>query len=158
MAGMPASPAEAGGGCHSDQDQSVQPVAGTEVRMERMCFSPAVVRVDPGATVRFSNEDSVVHVALGTGWGTGETIAPGGTFGHRFPQSGIYAYSCNLHPGMNGAVMVGGGDAAPAELASVSSPSSDGPGAARFLALGGLGGALFGSVVSSGWVRRRRHG
>jgi hypothetical protein len=125
--------------------------------------------------VRISNQDSVVHVALGTGWGSGEEILPGGTVEHRFPQSGIYAYSCHLHPGMNGAIVVGGGDAAtpdaaspdmsraaavvagsaPAELASSpSSPASDGPDA-RFLAVGGVAGALFGSLATNRWAKRR---
>src|SRR5688500_4968941 len=101
---MPLTPAGAGGGCHPEEAQPAQPVAGTEVRMERSCFVPGVLRVDPGATVRFTNRDSVVHVALGTGWGSGPEIPPGGSFEHRFPLAGTYAYSCYLHPGMNGAV------------------------------------------------------
>ena len=150
-AAMPPAPAEAGGGCHSDQEQSAQPVAGREVRMERMCFTPPVLRVDPGATVRFSNQDSVVHVALGTGWGSGTEILPGGSFEHRFPQSGTFAYSCYLHPGMNGAIVVGD----PPQLASSLSVASEGPDA-RLLVLGGLVGAVFGSVVTSRVRRRER--
>ena len=146
---MPLTPAGAGGGCHSHQAQSAQPVAGTEVRMERMCFTPAVLRVDPGATVRFSNEDPVVHVALGTGWGSTE-IPPGGSFEHRFPQAGTYAYSCYLHPGMNGAVVVGD----PPRLASSLAVAGDGPDT-RLLAVGGLVGALIGSVAT-GRIRRRQ--
>lgn len=168
LAALPLAPAEAGGGCHSDE-VSGQPTAGTDVLMERMCFSPAVLQVDPGTTVRFSNQDSVVHVVVGTGWGTGDQIPTGGTFEHRFSRSGTFPYSCYLHPGMNGAVVVGDSDTpARTELASATSSAAPmaTPAAAtgsasddpddRLLALGALASAAVGSVATTGWYRRRR--
>jgi hypothetical protein len=114
--------------------------------MEGMCFLPGVLAVEPGATVRFTNYDHVAHVVVGTGWGTTAPLAAGEAAEHRFTQTGTYAYSCYLHPGMNGAIVVGqAAPPAPAALAA----SSTGPGGVDFslLALGGVGGALFGAAA-----------
>src|SRR5918999_5633531 len=107
MAAWPATPAEAGGGCHSAGPEFARATAGTAVEMEGMCFLPGVLAVDPGATVRFTNSDEVAHVVVGTGWGTTSPIAWNETVEHRFPEAGTYPYSCYLHPGMNGAIVVG---------------------------------------------------
>jgi plastocyanin len=150
MAAWPATPAAAGGGCHSAGPESAQPMAGTTVEMVGNCFLPGVLTVDPGTTVRFANQDDIAHVVLGTGWGSGEAVAPGKAVEHRFEQPGTFGYSCYLHPGMNGAIVVGQAAvrpataATPAALAS-SSTASDGVGFG-LLALGGLGGAVLGAV------------
>jgi len=34
------------------------------------------------------------------------TLAPGGTFSHRFDKAGSYAYHCTPHPFMKGVVIV----------------------------------------------------
>ena len=158
MAAFPVTPAVAGGGCHSAMPRTAQAVAGTTVDMEGMCFLPAVLAVEQGTTVRFTNYDDVAHVVVGTGWGTTSPVAPGEGAEHRFPDAGTYAYSCYLHPGMNGAIAVGQG-AAPAATPAAPSPAAPGPATLaalsaapdgvdfRLLALGGLGGALFGAVV-----------
>ena len=152
MAALPATPAAAGGGCHSAGPESAQPMAGTTVEMVGNCFLPGVLTVDPGTTVRFANQDDIAHVVLGTGWGSGEMVAPGKTVEHRFAQPGTFAYSCHLHPGMNGAIVVGETGATPvtapppAALAT-SSTTSDGVDFG-LLALGGLGGAVLGAVAT----------
>ena len=122
--------------------------------MEGMCFLPGVLTVDPGTTVRFTNNDELAHVVVGTGWGSREDVAPGAAVAHRFEQPGTYAYSCYLHPGMNGAIVVG------ESAAPVSTPAAPGPAALAasstasddadlgLLALGGLGGAVFGAAAS----------
>ena len=146
MAAWPVTPARAGGGCHSAGPQSAQPRAGTTVDMEGMCFLPGVLAVAPGATVRFTNYDDVAHVVVGTGWGSTTPLAEGQAVEHRFDEAGTYAYSCYLHPGMNGAVVVGqSGPPAPAALAA-SSTTTDGVDF-RLLALGGVGGALIGGAA-----------
>lgn len=152
MAALPATPAAAGGGCHSAGPESAQPIAGTTVEMVGNCFLPGVLTVDPGATVRFANQDDIAHVVLGTGWGSGEMVAPGEAVEHRFAQPGTFAYSCNLHPGMNGAIVVGQATAtpvtapAPAELAG--SATDSGSVGFGFLVLGGLGGAVLGAAAT----------
>ena len=152
MAAVPATPAAAGGGCHSAGPESAQPMAGTTVEMVGNCFLPGVLSVDPGTTVRFANQDDIAHVILGTGWGSGEAVAPGKAVEHRFAQPGTFAYSCYLHPGMNGAIVVGEAGAtpvtAPAPAALASSATTFGGVDFGLLALGGLGGAVLGAVAT----------
>lgn len=152
MAVWPATPAAAGGGCHSAGPESAQPMAGTTVEMVGNCFLPGVLTVNPGTTVRFANHDDIAHVVLGTGWGSGDVVAPDQGVEHRFDRPGTFAYSCYLHPGMNGAIVVGETAAtpaagpAPAALAS-SSTASDGVDFG-LLTLGGLGGAVLGALAT----------
>ncbi|MGH8972647.1 MAG: cupredoxin domain-containing protein [Acidimicrobiia bacterium] len=158
---LPAVPAGAGGGCHREVGSVVTPRPGTEVQLAGNCFSPGVLEVAPGATVRFSNRDDIAHVVLGTGWGSGQEIAPGLSVEHRFERAGTYAYSCYLHPSMNGAVVVAGGapaatagPAAAAELASSTSSAGVDRGS---LALGAVAGTLV-AVATGRWRRRQTVG
>ena len=152
MAAVPATPAAAGGGCHSAGPESAQPMAGTTVEMVGNCFLPGVLTVDPGTTVRFANQDDIAHVVLGTGWGSGEMVAPGEGVEHRFERPGTFAFSCYLHPGMNGAIVVGQAATAPAPAALASSSTASGGVDFGLLALGGLVGAVFGATAT----RRRK--
>lgn len=156
MAALPATPAAAGGGCHSAGPEAAQPMTGTTVEMVGNCFLPGVLTVDPGTAVRFANTDEIAHVVIGTGWGSGETVAPGKGVEHRFERPGTFAYSCYLHPGMNGAIVVGQA-AAPATVptpAALASSTSSGGSDFGLVALGGLGGAVLVAVVT----RRRKPG
>jgi len=95
--------AAGGGGCHEATEGT-----GTVVELAGACFTPSVLRVGPGTTIEFVNHDQMVHVVAGIGWGSAD-LAPGDRTSHRFDQPGTYAYSCYLHPTMNGAVVVGDG-------------------------------------------------
>lgn len=152
MAVWPATPAAAGGGCHSAGPESAQAMAGTSVEMLGNCFLPGVLTVDPGTTVRFANQDDIAHVVLGTGWGSGEVVAPGDAVEHRFARPGTFAYSCYLHPGMNGAIVVGQAAAAPVTPTAPAAPASSsmGSGGVDFglLGLGGLGGTVLGAMAT----------
>jgi len=159
---LPAVPAGAGGGCHREAESMAVPHRGTEVQLERNCFTPGVLEVSPGATVRFSNRDEIAHLVMGTGWGSGQEIAPRASVEYGFERAGTYAYSCALHPSMNGAVVVAGGApaalaepaAAPAaELASSTFSSGVDRGS---LALGAGAGTLV--AVAMGRWRRRQPG
>jgi plastocyanin len=158
MAALPATPAAAGGGCHSAGPESARPMAGTAVEMVGNCFLPGVLTVDPGATVRFANRDEVTHVVLGTGWGSGEVVAPGEVVEHRLALPGTFAYSCYLHPGMNGAIVVGQAAAtsvsAPAPAALASSSMDSGGTDLGLLALAGLGGAVLAAAARRLYHRR----
>ena len=152
LAATPLAPAEAGGGCHSAGSELTETVAATAVEMKGNCFHPAVLAVAEGATVRFTNNDEVNHVVVGTRWALPGEIRPGQAAEHRFLARGTFPYSCYLHPGMNGVVLVS--EPAPAQLAvSTASGDSDLPP----LAIGALG-ALAGLVAGSGagGLRRRR--
>lgn len=98
-----------GGGCRA---LPVTEATKPSVVLEGACFTPTIVRIDPGETVTFVNQDPFRHVITGahTRWGSYEDIQPKQSLGYTFDDPGIYPYSCYLHPGMTGAVVVGDAD------------------------------------------------
>jgi plastocyanin len=118
----------AGGGCHIEGSSDAR---STTVAMRNNCFAATVTRVDEGATVTFINEDEVVHNVTGAGytWGGELELYEGDSVQHVFNENGVYVYSCLLHPGMVGAIVVGDGSGA--GIASVTTGGSIGTGAAR---------------------------
>jgi plastocyanin len=100
--------ANAGGGCHEDATSDAR---ATTVSLRRNCFAATVTRVDEGATVTFINEDEVAHNVTGAGytWGGQPTLYQGDAMRQTFDANGVYVYSCLLHPGMVGAIVVGDG-------------------------------------------------
>ena len=112
------SPASAGGGCHQGMEAARTEVRADTVSLFRACFAPPLLRVEPGTTVTFRNDDSFDHIVIGTGWGSGKTLGQGDEFTQTFRVAGTYAYTCNLHYGMNGAVIVGEGAADKVSLES----------------------------------------
>lgn len=100
-------PAAAGGG--GGGHCSATNGTGATVALETSCFTPTVLRAEKGGAVTFENVDPYPHTITGVGgWGTGfEEIAGHESMVVRFPRDGVYAYTCVLHPGMSGAVVVG---------------------------------------------------
>lgn len=100
--------ASAGGGCHGDY---VPDARGTSVKLQAMCFDALVTRVAKGANVRWTNEDDFAHNLTGAAfqWGSNVDLQSGDTIVFRFDDDGVFPYSCTIHPGMVGAVVVGTG-------------------------------------------------
>lgn len=73
------------------------------ISIRRSRFHPPVVRVAPGDTIVWRNEDLVPHTvtASDAGWDSGE-IPPGGTFTLVFPSTGSVRYVCLYHATMSG--------------------------------------------------------
>jgi plastocyanin len=118
-----------GGGCFQPDTQG----AGTTVRLTERCFSPTVLYIQPGGTVTWKNEAGMRHVVAGSlnSWGPPVTLEAGEVTTHPFATAGIFAYSCPLHYGMNGVVIVGDGKASvplarvqPAATTTSASPKS----------------------------------
>jgi plastocyanin len=127
LAAAPASPAAAGGGCHGEDGSVHTEGPSTVVKMELCSFVPTVVHVPLGTTVRFLNSAPIEHLVVGERrtWGTDDTLQPGDEISHRFDGPGVFPFSCPLHPGMVGAIVVGGADAAGAAPgAPASAPSA----------------------------------
>ncbi|MBW5480477.1 cupredoxin domain-containing protein [Streptomyces bambusae] len=82
-----------------------------EVRIviDNFTFSPADLKVSPGAKVTVVNQDSAPHTVTATGdkaFDTG-TIAAGATGTFTAPSTpGSYAYLCTIHPSMKGTLTV----------------------------------------------------
>ena len=104
----PSAPATAGGGCHDPQfgDEKTD-----EIKMGNLCFYPTVARVEPGTQVTWRNGDPVTHMATGAGgaWGSADEVASNGRTTFTFDEPGVFPYSCPIHPGMVGAVVVNDG-------------------------------------------------
>jgi plastocyanin len=106
MAGTAA--ASGGGGCGAE----VTDHPGTAVDIRNFCFSPTVLRAEPGQTITFRNFDRTGHTVLGANgsWGSFDLLhARTGTVSYRFVRPGVYAYVCTYHPGMVGTIVVGNG-------------------------------------------------
>ena len=164
-------PAAAGGGCHGGATQG----EGDTVAMSDLCFSPSVLRVDPGTEVTFVNRDLTMHNVSATEWGHFEDMTKGDAFRATFEEEGVYPYACTYHLGMTGAVVVGDGvgagsggqvtvapivaganeisGEAPKATATVAS-TTDGSSPVGW-AVGGAGGFLLGGAAAL-LLRRRR--
>ena len=96
QAGSAASPADAA------------PVRGvTTVDAKDLKFLPPAIEVPPGTEVTWRFVDgSVPHNVKGDGFASENQSR--GTFSHRFERPGEYRYTCDLHAGMDGRVVVAG--------------------------------------------------
>ncbi len=133
-------------------------VAGTAVGMEPCAFVPTNVQVESGATVTFTNTSGEVHLLTGANqaWGDREKeIRPGESVSVTFDEAGVYAFSCAIHRGMSGAVIVGQGGAEAAAAVAAAAPTDRSGGSASAIAIAGLA-----VLATLGWaalfLQRRR--
>ena len=84
------------------------PVRGvTTVDAKDLKFLPPAIEVPPGTEVTWRFVDgSVPHNVKGDGFASENQSR--GTFSHRFERAGDYRYTCDLHAGMDGWVVVTG--------------------------------------------------
>jgi plastocyanin len=97
-----------GGGGSGAEAADAPPVTGvTEVVAKDLRFQPPAIQVEAGTEVTWRFEDgSVPHNVKGHGFASKDQT--GGTFAHRFGQPGEFRYTCTLHAGMDGRVVVTG--------------------------------------------------
>jgi plastocyanin len=115
---LAAAPASAGGGCHAPATEG----RGSAVALVDLCFTPTVLRVEPGTTVRFVNRDATVHPLSRPGGEWGWDGQPGSHASVRLDQAGTYPFFCYVHPGMVGVVVVGDGRGSGAQVVQVDDP------------------------------------
>jgi plastocyanin len=159
----------AGGGCHAGADGSTYMEGdGTAViRMDVCSFAPTVSRVAVGTTVRFLNTADIQHQVLGRSatWGS-VLLDPGQEHSERFQAAGVYPYTCPLHPGMVGAIVVGeaaaggaGDQSGDLAVATPTQPAENTPTSAfdtTSLAVAGLAGLGLGLGLGALAMRSRR--
>lgn len=75
------------------------------VEMRGQMFEPSTITISVGETVTWMNEDAVIHTVVGDGFNSGN-LNEGDTFSHTFDEPGTYEYTCTIHPGMDGTVVV----------------------------------------------------
>jgi plastocyanin len=85
------------------------PSGTTTVDIRDHAFNPAQLNVAPGTTVTFVNNDTEPHTATADNglFDTG-VLEPGSSFEVFFDGSGTVTYHCELHPDMQGSIVVGG--------------------------------------------------
>ncbi|MPZ68145.1 MAG: hypothetical protein GEU71_01265 [Actinobacteria bacterium] len=114
------------GGCHGSSEATSGKGAGKVlVDISRCGYSPAILYVEPGTEVSWTNLDPMPHTVTGMGMSLGgltEFDAGEETKAYRFEDEGVYPYYCFLHPGMAGAVVVGDVSAEKAAAAEQSIP------------------------------------
>jgi plastocyanin len=158
-----ATPASAGGGCHTGPTQGT----GTAVDLKDACFTPSLLRVAEGSTVTFTNDDPFVHNVSGSLWGHYDDLRPNTTFSATFDRAGIYPYACTIHPGMTGVIVVGDGTGSGNGAVVTSDPASgSGPTTADTVpvapddrwaqAVALVVGLAFGVIVGIALAARRR--
>lgn len=126
------------------------------VNAEPCAFVPTTARVETGTTVSFVNVSAESHLVTGSNssWGDRDAeLSAGATRTVRFDRPGIYAYSCALHRGMTGIIVVS--DPAASDAATGASTSPSKPDAGTLLAMSGLAGfAVLGWALAI--IQRRR--
>lgn len=148
--------AQAGGGCHME---GMTDATGTTVRMQGACFTPTVLRVEPGDRVRWTNIDTFAHAVTGAGasWGDYTELGEGQSVSHEFPTAGVYPYFCMLHTGMIGAIVVGDGGAAAQTSVSPAETADEDANGALVAGVASGGGLLFAVAVGGlVYAARRR--
>jgi plastocyanin len=82
------------------------------VDISNHAFNPAQLNVAPGTTVTFVNNDTEPHTATADNglFDTG-VLQPGSSFDVFLEGSGTVTYHCELHPDMQGSIVVGQADA-----------------------------------------------
>jgi plastocyanin len=80
--------------------------------MKNIQFSPKTVTVKKGATVEWTNDDSVNHdvnkvSGPGPSFSSGKgNLGNGDTYKVTFNAAGMVKYQCTIHPGMTGTIVV----------------------------------------------------
>jgi plastocyanin len=149
-------PAAAGGGGHCAEPLAEG--AGTVVDMVDACFTPAVLHVGVDEEITFTNRDPMPHNVAPAGWGWGhiDDLREGQAFTASFDEPGVYPYACSLHPGMTGAVIVGG-DADLAMAAADIVPETGGGGSDAVALSGATAAGLLAGYALARTRRRREH-
>ncbi len=164
--------AVAGDPCFHRFDNRPATSSGTtsQVVLGDCVFTPTVNRIAVGTTVTWRNGSTQAHEVVGSNmtWGAHDKLLePGDTIGWTFETAGTYAYTCMIHPGMSGAIVVGdpGEAAAAGDVAAVSevdavdagTPAADSSAgiAAAVGIMAGAGGIGLG-LLMAGFLRRTR--
>jgi plastocyanin len=127
--------------------------ATSTVQLDPCAFLPTSARVAPGTTVAFVNRSGEEHLITGANaaWGDRDKpLAPGATVTVRFDEPGVYPYTCALHRGMTGAVVVGdpGADA----VAAAATTSSTGQPPGDMSPQAGLAMLALAGLALAGWT------
>lgn len=105
---VPSTPAEevddeGAGGVEETVTEVESEIIDVEIRDYK--YIPQNLTVKVGQTVRWTNNDTVLHDVVGSGIES-EYLQKGETFTYTFEEEGTYQYICTIHPWMEGEVIV----------------------------------------------------
>jgi plastocyanin len=82
-----------------------------QVSITNFAFVPDSVRIQPGDTVRWTNNDGAPHTSTGLGQGAGAwtsgSLSTSQAYQRAFGAAGAFEYKCNFHSSMVATVYVG---------------------------------------------------
>ena len=85
------------------------PAGAAAVRIANLAFDPAEITISTGSAVSWTNDDTAPHTVTSTdGVFDSGIFDPGAGFTWTFNEPGSFAYVCQLHPRMQGTVVVTG--------------------------------------------------
>ena len=90
--------------CGGDDESAAPPEPGTVI-LRPATFQPETIQIEAGETVTWKWQEKVSHNIVGKG-GIDKKVADTGTYERTFEKKGTYDYSCTIHPGMTGSVVV----------------------------------------------------
>jgi plastocyanin len=79
-----------------------------DVVIENFSFSPQTFTLPAGATVTWTNRDSMPHTVTSTDkrFPKSPVMKPGQSYSNKFAAVGTYSYFCSIHPRMTGKIIV----------------------------------------------------
>lgn len=81
-------------------------VAAATVTIQNSAFTPGVMTINLGDSVKWINQDGLPHSATQTDNLWSHDINPGQSFNQEFTTPGTFTYHCRFHPFMTGTIKV----------------------------------------------------
>ncbi|MGP0058610.1 MAG: cupredoxin family copper-binding protein [Beijerinckiaceae bacterium] len=79
------------------------------VKIDNFTFNPPLLKVKPGETVTWVNEDDIPHTVVATNHAfKSKAMDTGEKYAFTFTTAGQYEYFCSLHSHMKGTIIVEG--------------------------------------------------
>ena len=75
------------------------------VSIENNTFKPGNQIISAGSTIRWVNNDAVLHSISGSTFKS-STLKQGEQFSYTFSATGTFPYACGVHPSMTGTITV----------------------------------------------------
>ena len=84
-----------------------KPSSEAAVKIDNFSFSPAVITVKAGTTVRWTNRDDIPHTVTADDKSfKSKALDTDDSYSFTFTTPGTYKYFCYIHPHMTGTVVV----------------------------------------------------
>jgi plastocyanin len=81
--------------------------AEAAIKIDNFSFTPAMVTVPAGTTVRWTNRDDIPHNVVSDDKSfKSKAMDTDENFSYTFSKPGTYSYFCSIHPKMTGKIVV----------------------------------------------------